>query len=449
MVVTRAGFSGLVANAMAGLGYSAEAPSVYEFPIEMFLIGADLTPLRENIDKIVYGLTKWEPEIKEKGVYSPGEQIITQGEDYQEALDNMGQLFLKNNWSDGLPITPATAKRVDWILTGTDLPRDTLVAAEGKIYPRGGIATVESLAIALAMAGGRPEYLPLLIAVVEGITVDDFNHHQWSATTVSNFPTVVVNGPMGKQIRLTSRYGVMGPDPAHPSGGPIGRAIRFLLMNLGGAVAGIGTMGIYGFGRFVNAVFAEDEDGLPPSGWPSLAEQRGFPKGSNVITLLPTMGGINVQLHSGFGPTPADLMQQFLWRIANEVACAGHAMSGGRSPREGQSSGIALIGRNVAQVIRNDVGWSKQQVLEFLNENARVEWDALVRSGRRDPAAAPEPPQEVAEILLAVAGGDQSGQAFWMPSGRNAGIGQAEIRLPANWNALLAQAEEDLGPIPI
>ncbi len=71
MVVTREGFSQVVANAFAGLGFPAEAPTVYEFPIEMFLPGSDLTPIKENIDKIVYGLTKWEPKIKEKGVYQP------------------------------------------------------------------------------------------------------------------------------------------------------------------------------------------------------------------------------------------------------------------------------------------------------------------------------------------------------------------------------------------
>jgi hypothetical protein len=445
MVVTRAGFSGLVANAFAGIGFSAEAPSVYEFPIEMFLLGADLTPLRENIDKIVYGLTKWEPEIKEKGVYSPGEKIVVQGEDYQDAVDKMNQLFLKNMWSDGLPITPATEERVNWILTGTDLPRDTLVAAEGKIYPRGGIATVESVAVALAMAGGRPEYLPLLVAIVEAITVDEFNHHQWSPTTVSNFPAVVVNGPMAKEIRLGSRYGVMGPDPVHPSNGPIGRALRFILMNLGGAVPGIGTMGIYGGMRFVNAVFAEDEAGLPPD-WKPLSATRGFAEGSNVITVLPVMGVINVQLHSGFGPSTEELELQFLYRMAGEIG-GTHAMSGGTRPGDGDSAGIILMGRNMAQVL-TDQGWTRETVKAFLEENARPTWETLVRTGRVDPADGPQPPRPIAEVLLAVAGGDQSGQAYWMPSGRTRTIGQAEIKLPANWDALLAQAEKDLGPLP-
>ena len=94
MVVTRKGFSQVVANGFAGLGFGLEAPTVYEFPIEMFLPGGDLTPLRQNIDKIVYGLTKWEPKIKKKAVFHPGEKVTVEGKDYQEALDKMIRIFL-------------------------------------------------------------------------------------------------------------------------------------------------------------------------------------------------------------------------------------------------------------------------------------------------------------------------------------------------------------------
>jgi hypothetical protein len=178
VVITRQGFSQVVANGFAGLGFADEAPTVHEFPIEMFLIGSDLTPLKEHFDTFVYGLTKWEPKSKAKGVRSPS-KVTVQGKDYQDALTNMNNLFLKNMWSDGLPITPATDERVNWILTGTDLSRDKVI---GKIMPRGGIATVETLAVSLAIAGGRPEYLPVLIASVEAIMDPDFELERWPST---------------------------------------------------------------------------------------------------------------------------------------------------------------------------------------------------------------------------------------------------------------------------
>ena len=165
-VVTRKGFTQVVNNAFAGLGFPAEAPVTYEFPMEMFIPGSDLTPLGTNIDKIIDGLTRWQPKIKSKGVYHPA-TVTVQGKDYREAVAEMNDLFLRNLWSDGLPLLPATEERVRYMLTGTDLKPDTVI---GKITPRGGIATVQDIAVSLTMAGGRPEYLPILIAAVEAIS---------------------------------------------------------------------------------------------------------------------------------------------------------------------------------------------------------------------------------------------------------------------------------------
>ena len=166
----------------------------------MFLPGSDLTPLRENIDKVVYGLTKWQPKLKRKKMDVP-ERLTVEGEDYEEAAANMNNLFLRNLWSDGLPLLPPTEKRVKWVLTGTDLPPDTVI---GKILPRGGIATVETLAVSLAMTGGRPEYLPVLIAAIEAIIDPGVRHQVFNATTCSGCPAVIVNGPVAKQIRISS-----------------------------------------------------------------------------------------------------------------------------------------------------------------------------------------------------------------------------------------------------
>ena len=243
MIITRAGFSQVVANSFAGFGFPPEAPTVMEFPTEMFLPGSDLSPIEKNIDKVILGLTKWEPQVyKAKGIISPP-KITVVGRDYEEVFSKAELLFLKSLWSDGLPIRPPTQERVDWILKGTDLPREKVI---GRIFPRGGIATVEVLAISLAMTGGRPEYLPVLIAAVQALTAPEYNHAAMNSTTCSVYPVLIVNGPIAKQIRLNSGYGCLGPDPMRPAGGCIGRALRFLMMNVGGAIPGSGTMAIYG-----------------------------------------------------------------------------------------------------------------------------------------------------------------------------------------------------------
>ena len=120
-------------------------------------MGSDLTPVQQRIDDFVEGLVDWKPNAEETGIHSPP-MVQVEGPGYETALETMNRRFLSNTWGDGLPLNAPTEERVSWILRGTDRPRDEVV---GKVLPRGGIATVETLAVSLAMAGGRPEYLPV------------------------------------------------------------------------------------------------------------------------------------------------------------------------------------------------------------------------------------------------------------------------------------------------
>ena len=86
---------------------------------------------------------------------------------------------------------------------------------------------------------------------------------------------------------------------------------------------------------------------------------------------------------------------------------------------------------------------------EFLREHATPSWEQLVRTGRVDPKAKPVP-IKIAPVTLVIAGGDQSNQACFMRPYQQHSTTSAEIKLPARtkWEALVAQAEKDLGPIP-
>ena len=455
MVVTRKGFSQVVANAYAGFGFPPEAPSIYEFPLEMFLPGSDLTPIKENIDKIVYGLTKWDPKTKQKGVIEPGVNIKVAGKNYRDAEDNMNKLFIKNLWADGLPLLPATEERVEWILTGTGLSPSAVVG-EGKVLPRGGIATVKQLAISLAMAGGRPEYMPVLIAAIEAILKPPLRHQHWQPTTASTYPAFIVDGPVAKQIRLNSGYGCLGPDPQHPAGATIGRAVRLIQMNLGGALPGIGTMAIYGgANRYTNIVFAEDEAGLP-QGWKPLSVERGYAPGKNVVTVHAVEGTINID---GASTTTPEVASTTLSRLAGFISVpSDRYWSYGRQPD--YPIGIALIGRGTAKGLA-DLGWTKEKVKSFLWENTKIPWSMVQKMGtpsdveqwikdskgtlvRGEPWPVTVDPKN---FMIVVAGGEQSGHTYWIQGGNGPiAATDAEIKLPTNWNNLLKQAEADLGP---
>src|SRR4030095_13497562 len=188
----------------------------------------------------------------------------------EDAFARANNLMLANRWGDGLPLWPPTRERVDWILRGATQPRGPRV---GIFPPRGGVTTIETCAIALAMAGGRPECLPVLVAAVDAFLDPESGSAQLQAASAPAFPVVIVNGPIGAQIRLNSGFGCLGPDPQRPAGASIGRALRLLQQNVGGALPGIGTMANYGGVRYTNVVFAEDATSLP-AGRPAHGAER-------------------------------------------------------------------------------------------------------------------------------------------------------------------------------
>ena len=452
-MVTREGFDTVVDNAFAGLGFPAEA-SKFVYPLNMFLPSSDLSPIRRNIQKVIDGLTKWEPKVKKKGVVVPP-MITVAGNDYAEALSKMNLLFLRNLWSDGLPLMPATGERVNWILSGTDFPREKVI---GKILPKGRIATMEVIATAAAMAGCRPEYMPVLIAAMEGILDPQVYHQHMNTTTGNAYPAVIVNGPIARQVRLNSGYGCLGPSSVYPAGASIGRAIRLLLMDVGGAIPGAGTMAIHGGpARYTGLVFAEDEAGLPKD-WKPLNVERGFPPNSNTVTVLAVSGTTEIWEGAALDEVEAKFS---LDNFAGVMSVPYGGYFGPVYNPEG-APGILLIARAAAQGFSN-LGWTKEKIKTYLWENSKLpesEWlkDRLLgktgwvrrESPVKDYVKYPMPITVAPEnFMIAVAGGEQSGHSYWLQvHGGTIGPTTKQIQVPANWGKLLQKAEEDLGSLP-
>ncbi len=421
------------------------------FPIDPFLVDSDLTPIEKKIDAFSEGLTDWQAATNETGVKHPP-KIPIEANGYEAAFDKMNRQFLVNTWGDGLPVNPPTQARVDWIMKGTDLAPDTVI---GKVMPRGGIATAETLAISLAMAGGRPEYLPVLIAATHCVLDPMLEHDKFQATSDSTFPVVIVNGPIAADIRLNSGFGLLGPDPQHPAGASIGRALRLIQQNVGGALPGVGTMSIYGAMRTANVVFAEDEDGLPPGWEPVSTNQSGTPRGENAVTVFVATGASNIVRRGVGKETAEDEANESRYRVAGYLRSPtvhyldGHARG---------TPGALLMPRVVAKQLA-DLGWTKEKIKTFLWENSKIPHEEIVRTGMRqwietsvDPetvASANDDPWSIcsdpSQIILAVAGGAHPTHNFWM-QGNAPRVASGSIDLPQDWQALVAEAEEDLGP---
>jgi hypothetical protein len=417
----------------------------------MFLSGSDLTPIEQNIDKIIQGLTKWAPSVMGNAA-DPPKKISIEAADDSEAIIKMNTLFLKNSWGDGLPLLPATDERVNWLLTGTDIPRETAI---GRIMPSGRTATVESLAVNLAITGGRPEYMPVLVAAIRAFTDPRFRHQMMQTTTCSVNLAGIVNGPIGRQIRLNAGYGCLGPDPRYPAGACIGRAIRLTQQNIGQAIPGSGTMAIFGGPlKYANAIFAEDEEGLP-EGWEPLCVERGFSKGSNIITIHAVATSTNItSIHASSKETVLETLHYFARIMGSDY---GNMF---RNYYENNAPGILIMPRGIAQGMV-DAGWTKKTIKEFLWENSKFPWSVMTSDSdvfqRYDTHVKPYVPEgepwpiavKPENLMIVVAGGKQSGHGYWMRIGccPTQPISM-EIELPKNWEALITRAEEDLGPLP-
>jgi hypothetical protein len=449
VLLGRTDFLGVVRNAVSGLGLPPELP-VVAFPVDTFLPGSDLSCVAARKHEFYDALTTWRSTANFMADGATPMVKVT-GDDLVDALASANNLFLSNLWGDGLPIWPATKARVDWILQGTQMTRGQVL---GKVLPRGGIATVESCAVALAMAGGRPEYLPVLIAAVEAFLdpLSDSEHMQ--ADSAGAFPVIIVNGPIAAQIRLNATFGCLGPDPQRPAGASIGRALRLMQQNLGGAFPGVGAMAMWGAMRYTNAVFGEDEENYPQGWQVHGAEWHGFEPGSNSVSLVWATGVTNIRRRGVKKQTPEEDALQGMHRMADYL----------RSPNLGcligysdGTPGILVLSPVVAKAMAA-VGWTKQSIRQFLWEHATIPRKQRERGGidawleaDRDPivrasARLENWPHSVRpeNLVLLVAGGGHPTNSCWM-EGYSPHVVGRRISIPADFARLLGEADRDIG----
>ena len=439
-------------QAIMGQGLPPEAPwVVFDFPL--FLVDSDLTPIKQKFNEIVDALTKWQPRNNKKGVINKSPVEIS-GSDHEDALARANYMFLQNNWGDGLAMFPPTKKRVDWILRGTDHKRDeTVGGGPGKVAPKAGILTYEVLATCMAMAGGRPEYMPVAEAVCKTIIE---RQNSMMASSGGAYQGICVNGPVARQIRMNSGFSLFGPDPNHPAGGAIGRCISLVLMNVGGYVAGQGTIAEYGEMRHTGLCFAENEENLP-KGWTTFAEDKyQRVKGTNSATFFITfLGGLRPFQHRGFGNEPnfETEMQESFFRAVSVMKNVSQASHGPSPGMPGIMFYNSMICNNMARI-----GWTKDKIRTHLAEllfvtpeeiRDRTDVQRAAAAAKVDlsklPARIPLM-TDPRNINFVCAGGDHPSLAMWL-----AGVtllGNVEIQLPTTWEDLLKQADQDLGLNP-
>jgi hypothetical protein len=374
--------------------------------LKAYIHGTDPVSKRPFMQEVIEGLSQ---PLNDKDVKGVSFERSTPRLIEPDSEDNLQQLFLANQWTDRLPIILPTEERVERMLKGTSHKPDEVV---GRIAPtafrEAWEFNVEKVAVNAVMAGCKPEYLPVVLALMaSGQTAR-------SSSTTSFAVLSVVNGPIRNEIGMDSGIGVLGP--YNHANATIGRAYNLASQNLqGGAVPGDTYMGSLGNWYNVGAAFPEAEERSP---WKPFHVGKGFKPGDSVASVF--FGGRYTI--AGFGPRET-------WELEFKRAFAACE----------QHLGPLIVMDPIAARGFRDLGFdSSDKLIDWFSQNCRMSareyWDnqwvqtllrPLAVAGVEPHAtklkAAPDEQIRIFEpkdISIVVAGGETQG-AWRMFGGRH------------------------------
>ena len=314
-------------------------------------------------------------------------QVQLQGESVEQLLARAYEHAYDQGWTDGLPVIPATPGSVQQFVSASGRAADEVI---GHLPPRKGRATVEAIAVNAVMAGCRPEYMPVIIAAVEGMLDPSYPLEFMQVTTNPMTPFLLVNGPVRKRLDINCGTGCLGP--GWRANATIGRSIRLIMNNIGGALPGVYSKVSFGSPLRYSYICGENEEQNP---WTPFHVDRGFQRGESTVTVFKASNFCNISGGEGVGP--AEILRQ----IATNMP-----------PMYGGGDGVLLLlGVNHAHSL-HEAGLTKRDIQSRLWELARLPISYFAEgfaateraAGRGDDrtvwrAHSPE------EIYIAVAGG--------------------------------------------
>ena len=368
-------------------------------------IEAGIAPV---MDGIVAALTK--PLTAEEKSPKKKETEKTSGVIFEGDLEEANRFFYRKGWGDGLPMMPPTEKAVAEMLTGTDLPANTIVT---KLGPRLGKATVEKIAINAVMAGALPTHMPVLIAGVQALAEPATRFDTMQDSQGSWIPFWIISGPVRNDIRVNSGVGALSPgDIANAA---IGRAMGLIIKNIGGVRKGIEDAGALGNPGKYTMVLAENEEESP---WEPLHLQYGFKKEDSTVTL--------------FFPNT------FNWALPSGVGAKGVMDPIANNARRGGLT-CFVIPPGAARVV-SDEGWTKDKVKEYIVEHMPAPAPRPQQGQQPQASAARMDPRRTIEgTMILVAGGP--GGMYMISGARIDGQNfvTKKVELPAHWDKLVAK----------
>ena len=252
------------------------------------------------------------------------------------------ELYYKKGWTDGLPVVPPTEVTIRAMLDAAALnPQDEIVFIEQRQVS----VSAEKTAINAVMAGCRPEYMPVIVAVLRAMGDPKYGFHGPSTSTGGAGVLILVNGPIAKELNVNCGEDLFGP--GWRANATIGRAVRLILRNVIGCLPGKLDRSTLGHGGKYTFCIAENEDESP---WPPFHVEHGFPPGQSTVTILAALAPH--QFYNQLSKTAEGVLT---------TACAQMRFSAGTGK---QPQYVLCLAGEHTRVIAKE-GWSKDDIKNF------------------------------------------------------------------------------------
>ncbi|HTY63167.1 MAG TPA: UGSC family (seleno)protein [Acidobacteriota bacterium] len=329
--------------------------------LQSYLEGKDRVSGKPLMQAIVDCLTK-PLTAEEKKSGNPAEAAGEPRYLPADTEDNLQRLFKDRGWTDFNPIILPTEERVAAMLKGTSHKPNELIKKESGTFGTNRPFTVEKIAIIAVMAGAKPEYFPVILALSSQVPYMD--------STTSNACMVLINGPIRKQIKMNSGEGALGPTAEANS--VIGRAMTLIHSIIQGYQEGVsGFSSLSSPLRYNNVTIAENEESLP-EGWKPVHVQMGYKPEDSVLSMFSGWNFVNCS-----GSVVEHYAPQLLMRDFTRVLAATGAAT-------------ILMDPSVAKLLKNTQGFQTKEALsEWLSKNAEVPagvyWANSIVSGMMGP----------------------------------------------------------------
>jgi hypothetical protein len=326
--------------------------------------------------------------------------------DSREDIDAVNDYFYERGWTDGLPVIPPTEPRVQALLAG--MPGRDPEELIDIVPPRMGKATLRQIAVNAVMAGCRPEYLPVVVAALRAVCQPAYGLAHRQTTTHAGAPLIIVNGPIVQRLRINCGRGLFGP--GWRANATIGRALRLVLVNVGGAGPAVDASQTGHPGKYTFCI-AEYEAANP---WEPLHVERGYKREDSVVTVINTEAPHSMT--ENIQTDPDGIVTTF-------ASCMATL---GVNNLYSQGNPVLVLGIEHAQHIAA-AGWSKRELQQALFERARQPWGLAKNRGKSKGPRFPEfvdrnddnsmvpIVREAGDLILIVAGG-AGGKSMFLPT---------------------------------